>query len=156
MHTGNVRLSDFFFGFRYPQEDMSLMYLSTFKETGHRRRIDQHDEMEMMLENYVKQIDTVHAEVTSALQAIKATENATQIRLDAMRNRVLRLDIFLNLGAVSVGIGGLVAGFFGMNLLSGIEEDPAAFWFVSGLASATSFICFRGTLSYLRFKRIFQ
>lgn len=135
---------------------MSLMYLSTFKNTGHRRRVDEHDEMEMMLENYVKQIETVHGEVTSALQAIKATENATQIRLDAMRNRVLRLDIFLNLGAVSVGVGGLVAGFFGMNLLSGIEEDPGAFWIVCGMASATSYLCFRGTLTYLRYKRIFQ
>lgn len=135
---------------------MSLMYLTTFKETGHRRRVDQHDEVEMMLENYVKQIDTVHAEVTSALRAVKATENATQIRLDAMRNRVLRLDVFLNLGAVSVGVGGLVAGVFGMNLLSGLEEDPAAFWIVSGIAFTTSFLFFRGTLAYLRIRRIFQ
>lgn len=132
------------------------MYLSTFKETGHRRRVDQHDEMEMMLENYVKQIDTVYGEITSAVQAVKATENATQIRLDAMRNRVLRLDVFLNLGAVSVGVGGLVAGIFGMNLLSGLEEHPFGFWIVSGIAIATAIMFFRGTLAYLRFKRIFQ
>lgn len=131
------------------------MYLSAFKETGIRRRIDQHDEVEMMLENYMKQIDTVHSEVTSALQAVKATENATQIRLDAMRNRVLRLDIFLNLGAVSVGVGGLVAGVFGMNLLSGIEEDPAAFWIVSGISFLTSIMFFRGVLAFLRMRRIF-
>lgn len=131
------------------------MYISTFKETGIRRRIDQHDEVEMMLENYMKQIDTVHSEVTSALQAVKATENATQIRLDAMRNRVLRLDIFLNLGAVSVGVGGLVAGVFGMNLLSGIEEDPAAFWIVSGISFLTSIMFFRGILAFLRMRRIF-
>ncbi|CAN8073944.1 unnamed protein product [Agarophyton chilense] len=137
-------------------EDMSLMYLSTYKETGVRRRIDQHDEVEMMLENYMKQIDTVYSEVMSAQQAIKATENATQIRLDAMRNRVLRLDIFLNLGAVSVGVGGLVAGLFGMNLLTGIEEDPAAFWIVSGLSFATSIMFFRGVLTVLRMRRIFQ
>lgn len=135
---------------------MSLMYISTFKETGHRRRIDQHDEIEMMLENYIKQIDTVHSEVTSALQAVKATENATQIRLDAMRNRVLRLDVFLNLGAVSTGVGGLVAGAFGMNLLSGLEEDPIAFWIVSSIAVTTSVMFFRGTLAYLRYRGIFQ
>lgn len=135
---------------------MSLMYLSTFKETGHRRRVDQHDEMEMMLETYIKQVDTVHSEVVSALRAVKATENATQIRLDAMRNRVLRLDVFLNLGAVSVGVGGLVAGAFGMNLLSGLEEDPSAFWLVSGIAVFSSILCFRGTLAYLRLRGIFQ
>lgn len=135
---------------------MSLIYLSTFKETGIRQRIDKHDEVEMMLENYMKQVDTVYSEVTSALQAIKATENATQIRLDAMRNRVLRLDIVLNLGAVSVGVGGLVAGVFGMNLLSGIEEHPFAFWIVSGIAFMTAIIFFRGTLAYLRIRRVIQ
>lgn len=134
---------------------MSLMYLTTFKQTGHRRRVDQHDEVEMMLENYVKQLDTVHSEVTSALRAVKTTETATQIRLDAMRNRVLRLDVLLNLGAVSVGVGGLVAGAFGMNLLSGLEEDPMAFWVVSGLAVLSSATCFRGMLAYLRYRGIF-
>lgn len=137
-------------------EDMSLMYLSTYQQTGHRRRIDQHDEMEMMLENYVKQVDTVYSEVSSALKAIKATEHATQIRLDAMRNRVLRLDIFLNLGAVSVGVGGLVAGFFGMNLESGYEEHPHTFWLVSAMATMASVLFFRGTLAYLRLRRYFQ
>lgn len=132
------------------------MYLTTFRKTGHRRRIDQHDEIEMMLENYVKQIDTVHSEVTSSLRAVKTTETATQIRLDALRNRVLRLDVFLNLGAVSVGVGGLVAGAFGMNLTSGFEEDVYAFWVVSGLAVLTSVVCFRSILSYLRYRGIFQ
>lgn len=137
-------------------EDMSLMYLSTYKETGHRRRVDQHDEVEMMLENYVKQLDTIDSEVTSALRAVKTTETATQIRLDAMRNRVLRLDVFLNLGAVSLGTGGLVAGAFGMNLTSGFEEDAIAFWLVSGIAVITSTLCFRGVLAYLRYTRMFQ
>lgn len=132
------------------------MYLSTYKETGHRRRVDQHDEIEMMLENYVKQLDTIDSEVTSALRAVKTTETATQIRLDAMRNRVLRLDVFLNLGAVSLGTGGLVAGAFGMNLTSGFEEDAIAFWVVSGIAVITSTLCFRSVLAYLRYTRMFQ
>lgn len=131
------------------------MYLTTFQETGHRRRVDQHDEVEMMLENYVKQLDAIDADVRSTLRSIKATENITQIRLDAMRNRVLRLEVFLNLGAVSVGTGGLVAGAFGMNLLTGIEDHPLAFWFVSGSAVAASILMFRGTLAYLRYRKIF-
>ena len=132
------------------------MYLSTYKETGHRRRVDQHDEIEMMLENYVKQLDTIDSEVTSALRAVKTTETATQIRLEAMCNRVLRLDVFLNLGAVSLGTGGLVAGALRMNLTSGFKEEAIAFWFVSGFAVITSTLCFRGVLTYLRYKRMFQ
>lgn len=131
------------------------MYLSTYAETGHRRRVDQHDEVEMMLENYVKQIDTINAEVRSTQRSIKATENITQIRLDAMRNRVLRLEVFLNLGAVSVGTGGLVAGAFGMNLEHGWESHPYAFWIVAGSAVLSSLVMFRGCLAYLRYRKIF-
>jgi magnesium transporter len=137
-------------------EDMSTMYLTVFRDTGQRRRVDQHDEVEMMLENYIKQIDTVHSEVTSTLRAVKATENVTQIRLDAMRNRILRLEVFLNLGAVSVAAGGLVAGAFGMNLATGWEEIPGVFWIVSGSAVGVSLLTFRVILAYLRFRRIFR
>jgi magnesium transporter len=137
-------------------EDMSTMYLTVFRDTGRRRRVDEHDEVEMMLENYIKQIDTVHSEVTSTLRAVKATENVTQIRLDAMRNRILRLEVFLNLGAVSVATGGLVAGAFGMNLATGWEEVPGVFWIVSGTCVGVTLLTFRFSLAYLRFKRIFR
>jgi magnesium transporter len=137
-------------------EDMATMYLTTFRDTGRRRPFHQHDEVEMMLENYVKQIDTVHSEVTSTLRAVKATENVTQIRLDAMRNRILRLEVFLNLGAVSVATGGLVAGAFGMNLKTGIEETPGMFLFASGTVVVVSVLAFRLSLAYLRYKRIFR
>lgn len=137
-------------------EDMSTMYLTAFHDTGHRRRVDQHDEVEMMLENYIKQVDTVYSEVTSTLRAVKATENVTQIRLDAMRNRILRLEVYLNLGAVSVASGGLVAGAFGMNLQTGWEEVPGVFWIVSGTAVGACFLTFRLILAYLRFKQIFR
>jgi len=136
-------------------EDLSLMYLTTYKETGHRRRVDQHDEVEMMLENYVKQVDSIRAEVRSTIRAIQATENITQIRLDAMRNRVLRLEVLLNLAAISVASGGLVAGAFGMNLVHGMEDHPFAFWIVSVAAVCSTFLVFRGGLAYLRFRRIF-
>lgn len=137
-------------------EDMSTMYLTAFRDTGHRRRVDQHDEVEMMLENYIKQIDTVYSEVTSALRAVKATENVTQIRLDAMRNRILRLEVYLNLGAVSIATGGLVAGAFGMNLQTGWEEVPGMFLIVSGTAVGACFLTFRLSLAYLRLKQIFK
>lgn len=132
------------------------MYLTAFRDTGARRPADQHDEVEMMLENYVKQVDTVHSEVTSTLRAVKATENVTQIRLDAMRNRILRLEVFLNLGAVSVATGGLVAGAFGMNLHTGLEETRGMFFIVSGTMVAVSVLAFRLSLAYLRYKRIFR
>lgn len=137
-------------------EDMSEMYLTTKVETGYRRRVDQHDEVEMMFENYSKQVDAVLNECKSTLRAIRATENVTQIRLDAMRNRILRLEVFLNLGTISVGIGGFIASAFGMNLISGLEDHPQAFWIVSGGAIVSSVVVFRGMVRYLKYKRIFS
>jgi len=137
-------------------QDMSEMYLTSMLETGHRRRHDQHEEVEMMFENYLKQIDAVLMELNATLRAVKSTENVTQIRLDAMRNRVLRLEVYLNIATVSLAAGGVVAGVFGMNLLSGLEEDPHAFAITSAAAFATVLLTFRGILTLLRVRRIFR
>jgi hypothetical protein len=44
-------------------------------------------------------------EVVSTIQTVRVTENITQIRLDAMRNRILRLEVYLNLGMLSLSSG---------------------------------------------------
>ncbi|GAB0489417.1 hypothetical protein MMPV_000636 [Pyropia vietnamensis] len=137
-------------------EDMSDMYLSWKAATGKERSVDQHDEIEMMVEGYLKQVDAVVYDLGRLLRAVKTTENVTQIRLDASRNRILRLEVFLNLGAVSVGSAACFAGLFGMNLLSGLEEDPYAFWVVSAASAGVAVAVFRSVLLYLRWKRIFS
>lgn len=137
-------------------EDMSDMYLSWKAATGEERGVDEHDEIEMMVEGYLKQVDAVVYDLGRLLRAVKTTENVTQIRLDASRNRILRLEVFLNLGAVSVASAACFAGLFGMNLLSGIEEDPYAFWVVSGASAGVALVVFRSVLMYLRWKRIFS
>jgi hypothetical protein len=37
-------------------EDMAQMYLTTVAETGRHRRVDQHQEVEMLFENYLMQV----------------------------------------------------------------------------------------------------
>ena len=137
-------------------EDMSDMYLSWKSATGEERGVDEHDEIEMMVEGYLKQVDAVAYELGRLLRAVKTTENVTQIRLDASRNRILRLEVFLNLGAVSVASAACFAGLFGMNLLSGWEEDPYAFWMVSVMSVGVAAIVFRSVIVWLRWKRIFS
>lgn len=137
-------------------EDMSDMYLSWKAATGEERGVDEHDEIEMMVEGYLKQVDAVVFDLGRLLRAVKTTENVTQIRLDASRNRILRLEVFLNLGAVSVASAACFAGLFGMNLLSGLEEDPYAFWLVSAASAGVAAVVFRSVLLYLRWKRIFS
>jgi len=40
-------------------EDLAGMYLSVQAATGHKRRIDQHEEAEILMENYVAQLDDI-------------------------------------------------------------------------------------------------
>jgi len=135
-------------------EDMSEMYLSTKAESGHRRRVDQHEEVEMMFENYLKQIDSLVSEIASRTQAIQSTEDFVQIKLDALRNRILRLDLVLKLGSVSLSSGALVAAIFGMNLHSTLEESQLAFLSVTGGLVGISGLVFLGGAAYCRYKRL--
>eukprot|EP00871_Galdieria_phlegrea_P003219 jgi/Galph1/3899/GphlegSOOS_G2572.1 len=154
-------------------EDMSEMYLTTKLETGeqlqvflncilivilkgHRRRTDQHEELEMMFETYLKQIDSIRNEVASTLHTVRATENITQIRLDAMRNRILRLEIYLNIGMLSLSTGAFCSGLFGMNLTSHMEDHPYAFYLVSASLIGFSSLAFATAVAWVRFKKIFQ
>jgi len=108
------------------------------------------------VEGYLRQVDAVAYGLGLLLHAAATTENVTQIRLDASRNRILRLEVFLNLGAVSVASAACFAGLFGMNLLSGWEEDPHAFWMVSVMSVGVAAIVFRSVIVWLRWKRIFS
>lgn len=137
-------------------EDMSEMYLTTKLETGHRRRVDQHEEVEMMFETYLKQIDSMRNEVVSTIQTVRVTENITQIRLDAMRNRILRLEVYLNLGMLSLSSGAFCSGLFGMNLTSHMEDHPYAFYLVSSSLLGFSAFAFFVAVAWIRWKRIFQ
>lgn len=48
------------------------------------------------------------------------------------RNQILKVDLFLSMATFGVTSAGVVAGIFGMNLLSGFEEHPYAFHITSG------------------------
>ncbi|KAK4532320.1 hypothetical protein CCYA_CCYA11G3177 [Cyanidiococcus yangmingshanensis] len=135
-------------------EDMSEMYLSIKAESGHRRRVDQHEEVEMMFENYLKQVDSMVSEILSRAHAIQSTEDFVQIKLDALRNRILRLDLVLKLGSVSLSSGALVAAIFGMNLHSTLEESELAFLSITGGLVGLSGLVFLGGAAYCRYKRL--
>eukprot|EP01135_Chromosphaera_perkinsii_P004324 Nk52_evm16s277 gene=Nk52_evmTU16s277 len=114
------------------EEDMAGMYLTTKAATGHARRIDQHEEVEMLFENYLKRVEEIANEASQLKLFIKDTEDIVNINLDSQRNTMMRLDLQMTMGNFSVGICGLAAAAFGMNLTSHLEESSSAFMLVSG------------------------
>ena len=73
-------------------EDLAGMYL-TEKSRGKQRDVDQHDEVELLLEAYVKQIDGIVQEVDQLASNMRNTEEIVNIILDANRNSLMLLDL---------------------------------------------------------------
>ncbi|KAL7521726.1 hypothetical protein ACHAWX_006401 [Stephanocyclus meneghinianus] len=47
--------------------------------------------------------------------------------MDAYRNRMIRMNLYLSVAGISIGFGTAVAGFFGMNVINGLEEVEGVF-----------------------------
>ena len=73
-------------------EDLAGMYL-TEKSRGKQRDVDQHDEVELLLEAYVKQIDGIVQEADQLASNMRNTEEIVNIILDANRNSLMLLDL---------------------------------------------------------------
>lgn len=64
------------------------------------------------------------------------------------------MDVRLNLGTFSIASGGTVAALFGMNLFSGLEENPQAFLMVAGSVVGLSALFYSMILRHSVKKRI--
>lgn len=98
---------------------------------------DSHQEVEMMFENYLMQLEWADTEIREVQHAIRNTEDTVEIQLDLLRNRILRFELVLNIVTSVVSVGCLVTGLFGMNLLSGLEAHPSAFYIVTVAGGVT-------------------
>ena len=70
--TGNILQSD---------EDMAQMYLTDFSK-GKPRKIDSHDEVEMLLETFYSQFEDCLNSTKELISSIKSTQDFLNITLD--------------------------------------------------------------------------
>ncbi|KAN0003544.1 hypothetical protein ACTFIZ_009699 [Dictyostelium cf. discoideum] len=108
-------------------EDMALMYLSFRHATGGARKKNQHDEIEILLETYTRQLELLSSNISQLKETLNSTEEFVNFQLDTARNKMMRMNLMLSLVTISTGLGGVIAGTFGMNLISGFEHHPLAF-----------------------------
>eukprot|EP01119_Soliformovum_irregulare_P024262 TRINITY_DN8658_c0_g1_i2.p2 TRINITY_DN8658_c0_g1~~TRINITY_DN8658_c0_g1_i2.p2 ORF type:complete len:206 (+),score=68.95 TRINITY_DN8658_c0_g1_i2:924-1541(+) len=135
-------------------EDMANMYLTTKKITGHRRRIDQHEEVELLVENYLRILEHVKADIQSLQQAIKTTDDHVNLHLDSIRNKIMRMSLLLSVATFSTTLASVTAAIFGMNLTSGMETSPNAFVGVTMAILAGNGVMFVAAYLYSKYKRI--
>mmetsp|Transcript_3094 Transcript_3094/g.3646 ORF Transcript_3094/g.3646 Transcript_3094/m.3646 type:complete len:580 (-) Transcript_3094:100-1839(-) len=92
----------------------------------------EHDEVELLFEDYLLQMDEIVYSLRAVQSSVRNTEEVVEIELDLLRNRILRLELLMELTGLSVGCGAAITGLFGMNLVSRVEVHPRMFYYTSG------------------------
>ena len=92
-----------------------------------------HEHVELLLGVYARQISNINMEINYLLQRLQSKQEFVALALSGYRNRMVRMNVHLGIAGLSMGFSTAVAGFFGMNLISGLETSSTAF--------ATVFLC---------------
>nr|XP_019042402.1 magnesium transporter [Kwoniella bestiolae CBS 10118]OCF21332.1 magnesium transporter [Kwoniella bestiolae CBS 10118] len=135
-------------------EDLSAMYL-TSRAQGRPRALHDHEQLELLLESFVKQVEEIVSEVDTTVANMNSTQEIAELMLDSGRNALLALDVKISIATLGIGTGALIAGLFGMNLTSTLESTPYAFLVVSGTASFIALlVMIYGTKTLRRVRRV--
>jgi hypothetical protein len=84
-----------------------------------------HEEVELLLENYAQELGAAIALLELLSYSIESDEKFFSYRLDAARNRLLKVDVMATIGATAMGAGSMAASILGMNLETPIFEMGA-------------------------------
>ena len=98
--------------------------------------LEAHRSVELMLENYCSQLVDISQEAYFLRKRVESIQSIVELNLNSHRNRLLHLSQQLSMGSVCISATTATAGFFGMNLVSGLENTPGTFWTVVALSSA--------------------
>ena len=89
-----------------------------------------HHDVELVVESYFRRFEDFYAEAFALRKNIEATQDTLELALDEFRNRLIRINVHAAMATVGLAVSTSIAGFFGMNLVSGVEEAPMLFWYV--------------------------
>tara|TARA_B100000575_G_C23102322_1_gene636048 strand:- start:218 stop:1156 length:939 start_codon:yes stop_codon:yes gene_type:complete len=105
-------------------EDMSGLYLSE------KRTINNHNEVEILLETYRKQFEKINVELQKYLRELNNIQEGTNIELAIKRNNYALINTYLSLLSISISISSFIINIFGMNLKNKLEDSFPGFMLV--------------------------
>ncbi|GAA5950712.1 hypothetical protein JCM21900_000488 [Sporobolomyces salmonicolor] len=112
-------------------EDLAGMYL-TDKMNGRERSMSDHQTAELLLEYYERRLDETNESCERLSSLLAEVDSNISLVLASTRVRLQNLELQTAIATLALGAGTTIAGFFGMNLVTGYEENPYAFYFASG------------------------
>ena len=107
-------------------DDMRSLYLSQGDRQG------QQEGVELLLGSYLADLEEIEADIKIFIDMIEDTDQFISAHLDSVRNEIIKLSLFTEVGGLIMGFGAVVSGIFGMNLDNRINEYPWAFLAVCG------------------------
>ncbi|KAF2773569.1 cora-domain-containing protein [Teratosphaeria nubilosa] len=135
-------------------DDLAAMYL-TEKAEGKEREEDNHEEIELLLESYLRVADEVVQVSSSLVSSIRNTEEIVRAILDANRNSLMLLDLKFTIGTLGITVGMFIAALYGMNLENFIEETNYGFFGVTVFSTALSILaCYYGLRKLRKIQRL--
>ncbi|KAI1183534.1 cora-domain-containing protein [Nemania serpens] len=130
-------------------DDLVAMYLTEKTHDIH-RQMDDHTEVEMLLESYYKLCDEIVQEAQNLVSSIRNTEEIIRAILDANRNSLMLLDLKFSVGTLGLAMGTFIAGLYGANLENFIEDTNWGFGAVTGVSIIISLLVCKYGLGKLR------
>ena len=107
-----------------------------------------------MFEEYSRQLHNLSQEIHYLLRRVESKQDLLKMSLDSYRNQMLRANVYLSVGAVCLATSTTIAGYFGMNLLHGLETDENAFAAVVAGTGGLSGCVFLWCMYYVNSSRI--
>lgn len=73
-----------------------------------------HDIVELLLEDYSRQLNAIHQEIAYLLRSIHNKQKVIALSLDSYRNRLVYMNVHLAVASVGLSVCSCTAGFLGM------------------------------------------
>lgn len=141
----------------HTEEDMLEMFLTEKKKrNGILPPAKVHEECELLLESYHREITHITVAAFALRKRIENSQDLMEIALDNARNKMMKVNVHMAMAGCGLSMATVWAGLFGMNLVSGLEDDPSAFIYVSGAALSCTIMIYALSVKWLEGRPDYQ
>ena len=100
------------------------------------------EDIELLLSSVAADLDEIETEIKIFIDMIEDTDQFISAHLDSVRNEIIKMSLFIEVGALIMGFGAVISGIFGMNLTNFIHikhgiEDYLVGISVKGILTCT-------------------
>merc|ERR1712131_129204 len=85
------------------------------------------EDIELLLSSVAADLDEIETEIKIFIDMIEDTDQFISAHLDSVRNEIIKMSLFIEVGALIMGFGAVISGIFGMNLTNFLETSSYAF-----------------------------